>query len=93
VPQGYRSLAMLVGLLFTRVMIRYQQMSTTLDAVNRQRFVYQNKNKAPGQQDLLGQQPRHPPALEPRKPCVLAMVACRRAIARWRCWWDCCLPG
>ena len=31
VPKGYRSLAMLVGLLFTRVMIRYQQMSTTLD--------------------------------------------------------------
>ncbi len=25
-----------------------------------------------------------------RKPYVLAMVACRRAIARWRCWWDCC---
>nr|WP_318381742.1 energy-coupling factor ABC transporter transmembrane protein [uncultured Enterobacter sp.] len=31
VPQGYRSLAMLVGLLFTRVLIRYQQMATTLD--------------------------------------------------------------
>jgi cobalt/nickel transport system permease protein len=30
-PLGYRSLAMLVGLLFTRVLIRYQQMSTTLD--------------------------------------------------------------
>ncbi|MVT02873.1 cobalt ECF transporter T component CbiQ [Enterobacter sp. 10-1] len=30
-PQGYRSLAMLVGLLFTRVLIRYQQMSATLD--------------------------------------------------------------
>lgn len=28
---GYRSLAMLVSLLFTRVLIRYQQMSTTLD--------------------------------------------------------------
>lgn len=28
-----------------------------------------------------------------RKPCVLAMVACRRAIARWRCWWDCCSPA
>ena len=31
VPQGYRSLAMLVGLLFTRVLLRYQQMSTALD--------------------------------------------------------------
>lgn len=30
-PKGYRSLAMLVGLLFTRVLIRYQQMATTLD--------------------------------------------------------------
>ncbi|ADO48033.1 energy-coupling factor ABC transporter transmembrane protein [[Enterobacter] lignolyticus] len=30
-PQGYRSLAMLVGLLFTRVLIRYQQMATVLD--------------------------------------------------------------
>lgn len=30
-PQGYRSLAMLVGLLFTRVLLRYQQMATTLD--------------------------------------------------------------
>ena len=30
-PLGYRSLAMLVGLLFTRVLIRYQQMTTTLD--------------------------------------------------------------
>lgn len=30
VPQGYRSLAMLVGLLFTCV-LRYQQMSTALD--------------------------------------------------------------
>lgn len=30
-PQGYRSLAMLVGLLFTRVLIRYQQMTSTLD--------------------------------------------------------------
>lgn len=30
-PQGYRSLAMLVGMLFTRVLIRYQQMTTTLD--------------------------------------------------------------
>lgn len=28
---GYRSLSMLVGLLFTRVLIRYQQMSTSLD--------------------------------------------------------------
>ena len=28
---GYRSLAMLVSLLFTRVLIRYQQMSTVLD--------------------------------------------------------------
>lgn len=28
---GYRSLSMLVGLLFTRVLIRYQQMSTALD--------------------------------------------------------------
>lgn len=28
---GYRSLAMLVSLLFTRVLIRYQQMSTALD--------------------------------------------------------------
>jgi len=31
VPIGYRSLAMLVGLLFNRVLIRYQQMATTLD--------------------------------------------------------------
>lgn len=31
VPQGYRSLAMLVGLLFTRVLLRYQEMATTLD--------------------------------------------------------------
>ncbi len=31
VPQGCRSLAMLVGLLFTRVLLRYQQMSTALD--------------------------------------------------------------
>lgn len=30
-PKGYRSLAMLVGLLFTRVLMRYQQMATTLD--------------------------------------------------------------
>ncbi|HBL4692789.1 energy-coupling factor ABC transporter transmembrane protein [Citrobacter sedlakii] len=30
-PNGYRSLAMLVGLLFTRVLIRYQQMAATLD--------------------------------------------------------------
>lgn len=30
-PKGYRSLAMLTGLLFTRVLIRYQQMATTLD--------------------------------------------------------------
>ncbi|MTH47424.1 energy-coupling factor ABC transporter transmembrane protein [Intestinirhabdus alba] len=30
-PNGYRSLAMLVGLLFTRVLIRYQQMTTVLD--------------------------------------------------------------
>ncbi|POT59524.1 energy-coupling factor ABC transporter transmembrane protein [Citrobacter amalonaticus] len=30
-PKSYRSLAMLVGLLFTRVLIRYQQMVTTLD--------------------------------------------------------------
>ncbi|HAT8011903.1 energy-coupling factor ABC transporter transmembrane protein [Citrobacter rodentium] len=30
-PKGYRSLAMLVGLLFTRVLIRYQQMTATLD--------------------------------------------------------------
>ncbi|MBV8042422.1 energy-coupling factor ABC transporter transmembrane protein [Pluralibacter sp.] len=30
-PKGYRSLAMLVGLLFTRVLIRYQQMATVLD--------------------------------------------------------------
>lgn len=28
---GYRSLAMLTGLLFTRVLMRYQQMTTTLD--------------------------------------------------------------
>ncbi|WP_336219491.1 energy-coupling factor ABC transporter transmembrane protein [Citrobacter amalonaticus] len=28
---GYRSLAMLVGVLFTRVLIRYQQMAATLD--------------------------------------------------------------
>ena len=34
VPQGYRSLAMLVGLLFTRVLLRYQQMSTALDIMN-----------------------------------------------------------
>ncbi|EAP9252401.1 energy-coupling factor ABC transporter transmembrane protein [Salmonella enterica] len=30
-PNGYRSLAMLAGLLFTRVLMRYQQMTTTLD--------------------------------------------------------------
>ncbi|ECP4733563.1 energy-coupling factor ABC transporter transmembrane protein, partial [Salmonella enterica subsp. enterica serovar Infantis] len=30
-PNGYRSLAMLTGLLFTRVLMRYQQMTTTLD--------------------------------------------------------------
>lgn len=30
-PQGYRSLAMLVGMLFTRVLLRYQQMTTALD--------------------------------------------------------------
>lgn len=30
-PQGYRSLAMLVGLLFTRVLLRYKEMATTLD--------------------------------------------------------------
>ncbi|HGY2796963.1 TPA: energy-coupling factor ABC transporter transmembrane protein [Citrobacter amalonaticus] len=30
-PIGYRSLAMLVGVLFTRVLIRYQQMAATLD--------------------------------------------------------------
>ncbi|EKS7793682.1 energy-coupling factor ABC transporter transmembrane protein [Edwardsiella piscicida] len=30
-PQSYRSLAMLVGLLFSRVLIRYQQMATALD--------------------------------------------------------------
>lgn len=30
-PKSYRSLAMLVGLLFTRVLIRYQQMATVLD--------------------------------------------------------------
>lgn len=30
-PKSYRSLAMLVGLLFTRVLIRYQQMAATLD--------------------------------------------------------------
>ena len=30
-PIGYRSLAMLVGVLFTRVLIRYQQMAVTLD--------------------------------------------------------------
>ncbi|WP_436856776.1 energy-coupling factor ABC transporter transmembrane protein [Citrobacter tructae] len=30
-PESYRSLAMLVGLLFTRVLIRYQQMAATLD--------------------------------------------------------------
>lgn len=30
-PTGYRSLAMLVGMLFTRVMIRYQQMVISLD--------------------------------------------------------------
>ena len=30
-PLGYRSLAMLVGLLFTRVLLRYKEMATTLD--------------------------------------------------------------
>lgn len=30
-PLGYRSFAMLVGMLFTRVMMRYQQMVTVLD--------------------------------------------------------------
>lgn len=30
-PNGYQSLAMLTGLLFTRVLMRYQQMTTTLD--------------------------------------------------------------
>lgn len=30
-PQGYRSLAMLVGLLFTRVLLRYKEMAVTLD--------------------------------------------------------------
>ncbi len=30
-PQGYRSLAMLVGLLFTRVLLRYKAMAITLD--------------------------------------------------------------
>lgn len=30
-PGSYRSLAMLVGMLFSRVMIRYQQMATALD--------------------------------------------------------------
>ncbi|MDQ4431176.1 energy-coupling factor ABC transporter transmembrane protein [Yokenella regensburgei] len=30
-PNGYRSLAMLVGVLFTRVLIRYQQMAAALD--------------------------------------------------------------
>ena len=30
-PQGYRSLAMLVGLLFTRVLLRYKAMAVTLD--------------------------------------------------------------
>lgn len=30
-PQGYRSLAMLVSLLFTRVLLRYKAMATTLD--------------------------------------------------------------
>lgn len=30
-PQGYRSLAMLVSLLFTRVLLRYKEMATTLD--------------------------------------------------------------
>lgn len=30
-PQGYRSFAMLVGLLLTRVLMRYQQMVTVLD--------------------------------------------------------------
>ena len=31
VPQGYRSLAMLVSLLFTRVLLRYKALATTLD--------------------------------------------------------------
>lgn len=30
-PQGYRSLAMLVSLLFTRVLLRYKALATTLD--------------------------------------------------------------
>jgi cobalt/nickel transport system permease protein len=30
-PQGYRSLAMLVGLLFTRVLLRYKELAITLD--------------------------------------------------------------
>lgn len=30
-PQGYKSFAMLVGLLFTRVLMRYRQMATVLD--------------------------------------------------------------
>ncbi|AYN29813.1 energy-coupling factor ABC transporter transmembrane protein [Buttiauxella sp. 3AFRM03] len=30
-PGSYRSLAMLISMLFTRVLLRYQQMSTTLD--------------------------------------------------------------
>ena len=29
--QGYRSLSMLVGLLFSRVLLRYQQMNSALD--------------------------------------------------------------
>ncbi len=32
-------------------------------------------------------------AIHRAQTCVLAMVACRRAIARWRCWWDCCSPA
>lgn len=43
-PLGYRSLAMLVGLLFTRVLIRYQQMTTTLDT-NCIRVIFTCKEK------------------------------------------------
>ncbi len=45
VPQGYRSLAMLVGLLFTRVLLRYQQMSTALDIKLYPRVIFTSKDK------------------------------------------------
>ncbi len=44
VPQGYRSLAMLVGLLFTRVLLRYQQMSTALD-IKLYQVIFTSKDK------------------------------------------------